>query len=234
MDKTENEEKDSGNLILGVDDSGRGPLIGPMILAGCLMDEKTEDELRKLGVKDSKQLTPKRREFLFNKIKEKVDIYEIAISHPEEIDRTNGEGINLNELEAIKTAEIINKINKGFKKIKVIIDCPSVSIIKWQDYLKTKIKDLSNLEISCEHKADRHHVAVSAASIVAKSIREKEMDKLREKFGSEIGSGYTSDPATSRFLEKHGQKHKDSGIFRKTWSTWKRACEKIAQRKLGF
>jgi len=57
---------------LGIDDAGRGPVIGPMILAGCLMDEETEAKLKKLGVKDSKQLTQKRREFLESKIKEKI------------------------------------------------------------------------------------------------------------------------------------------------------------------
>ncbi len=221
-------------LILGIDDAGRGPLIGPMILAGCLMDRKTERELFKMGVKDSKQLTPKRREFLFEKIKEKVEIFEITITSPREIDKTNHDGTNLNELEAIKAAEIINKMNKGSQKIKVVIDCPSVSLIKWQDSLKTKIENLSNLEISCEHKADKNHPAVSAASIIAKSIREKEMDKLRKEFGKEIGSGYTSDPATIKFLEKNGKKHEDSGLFRKTWSTWKKLFEIPSQSKLDF
>ena len=219
-------------LILGIDDAGRGPVIGPMVLAGCLMDEETERELKKLGVKDSKQLTQKRREFLEQKIKEKVETFEIKIVHPIDIDMTNHKGINLNSLEAIKTAEIINKINKGFKKIKVIVDCPSVSIIKWQDFLKTKIKNLSNLEISCEHKADKNHPVVSAASILAKCVREKEMSKLKEKYGDEIGSGYTSDPLTQRFLEKQGHKHKDTGIFRKTWATWKNLFAKKEQRTL--
>jgi len=219
-------------LILGIDDAGRGPVIGPMILAGCLVDEKTEKEFKKMGVRDSKQLTDKRREFLANIIKEKAETFEVTISHPREIDGSNGNGVNLNDLEAIKAAEIINRINKGYQKIKVIIDCPSTSLIKWQDFLKTKVKNLSNLEISCEHKADKNHVAVSAASILAKSTREKEMDKLREKYGEEIGSGYTSDSTTIRFLEKHAKKHEDAGIFRKTWETWKRAFEKLEQRKL--
>lgn len=220
-------------LTLGIDDAGRGPVIGPMILAGCLMDEKTERELKKLGVKDSKQVTQKRREVLAEKIKEKAETFEIVLASPEEIDYANSKGVNLNDLEAIKTARIINRINKGFKKIKVVVDCPSVSIEKWQDFLKTKIKNLSNLEIHCEHKADKNHVSVSAASILAKCTREIEMTKLKEIYGDEIGSGYCSDPLTCRFLEKHAHKYEDKGIFRKTWSTWKNIISKSKQRKLG-
>ncbi len=219
-------------LILGIDDAGRGPVIGPMVLAGCLIDSKIEPELKKLGVKDSKQLTQKRREFLAEKIKNSAETFEIVLAYPEEIDGKNRDGINLNALEAIKMAEVINRINKGFGKIKVIIDCPSVSIEKWKDFLKTKIKNLSNLEIICEHKADINYIAVSAASILAKCTREIEMAKLKEQYGTEIGSGYCSDPLTTKFLEKHSQTYGDKGIFRKTWSTWKDACSVAEQKKL--
>lgn len=221
-------------LILGIDDAGRGPVLGPMILAGCLINKQTEKELRDLGVKDSKQLTPKRREFLVEKIKELVEEFEVVITTPEKIDKTNKEGINLNTLEAMMCAEIINKINQGNKKIKVVIDCPSVSLIKWADTLKTKIKDLSNLEISCEHKADKNHIAVSAASILAKSTREKELNKIKKIFGEQIGSGYTSDPLTQKFIGKYADKYKDKGIFRKTWQTWQTAYKNLGQTELGF
>ncbi len=219
-------------LILGIDDAGRGPVIGPMVLAGCLIDEKTEQEFKKWGVKDSKQLTQKRREFLAEKIRAQAETFEIVLASPEEIDFANSKGVNLNDLEALKTAKIINRINKGFKKIKVVVDCPSVSLVKWGDFLKTKIKNLSNLEVYCEHKADQNHIAVSAASILAKDTREKEMDKLKEIYGKEIGSGYCSDPLTCKFLEKHCQKYEDKGIFRKTWSTWKKIIAGSKQKKL--
>ncbi|MEK6811952.1 MAG: ribonuclease HII, partial [Nanoarchaeota archaeon] len=190
-------------LILGIDDAGRGPVIGPMVLAGCLVDSETEKEFKKLGVKDSKQLTQKRREFLEKIIKEKVKGFETVVITPNEIDTSNKEGIKLNEVEALAAAKIINKLNPENEKIKVIVDCPSVSIKSWQDYLKMHIKNLSNLEVSCEHKADINHVSVSAASILAKSQREREMDKLKKEFGDEIGSGYGADPVTKKFLAKN-------------------------------
>jgi len=220
-------------LILGIDDAGRGPVIGPMILAGCLLDKSAEAELKKLGVKDSKQLTAKRREFLAEVIREKAEAFEVVIIYPDEIDTESENGTKLNEVEAFACAKIINKINKGFGRMKVVVDCPSVSLVKWSDFLRARVKNLSNLEISCEHKADKNHVAVSAASILAKSEREKEIGKLKEKYGEEIGSGYTSDPLTQKFLEKYASKHKDKGIFRKTWITWKNAYGNLKQRTLG-
>jgi ribonuclease HII len=219
-------------LTLGIDDAGRGPVIGPMILAGCLLTPESEKELKKIGVKDSKQVTPKRRDFLAEKIKESAEAFEIVMVFPKEIDGIDGEKINLNLLEANKMAEIINRINKGKEKIKVVVDCPSVSISKWRDYLKTRIENLSNLEVVCEHKADKNHVSVSAASIIAKDTREKQMNLLKKKYGDEIGSGYCSDPLSCKFLEKNAEKHKDDGIFRKSWITWKRAFDKLGQKKL--
>ena len=120
-------------LTLGIDDAGRGPVIGPMVLAGCLLTKESEKELKKAGVKDSKQLTDKRRDHLSKIIKEKAETFEIVLSHPKEIDDSLNNGKNLNKLEAQMTADIINKINKGYKKIKIVVDCPSVSIEKWKD-----------------------------------------------------------------------------------------------------
>ena len=78
-------------LTLGIDDAGRGPVIGPMVLAGCLINEGPENELKKMGVKDSKQLTQKRREMLAEKIREKAETFEIILVHPDKIDGTEEE-----------------------------------------------------------------------------------------------------------------------------------------------
>ena len=224
------------NLILGIDDAGRGPVIGPMILAGCLIKEGIQDELKKLGVRDSKQLTPKRREFLESVIKEKAEAFCVKVSHPEEIDNTLSSGTNLNALEAKMAASIINEINKSSKvdgaKMRVVLDCPSTNRTAWRETLILQVENLSNLEIVCEHKADVNHVSVSAASILAKQERERQMDTLKEKYGPSIGSGYPSDPKTKMFLETNKKKLEHKGVFRKSWDTWKKAKQGQAQKKL--
>ena len=91
-------------LNLGIDDAGRGPVIGPMVIAGCLLDEKAEKKLKDLGVRDSKLLTHKRRVFLSEKIKELAESYEVVAIFPDEIDSKNGDGRKLNEVEAIAFA----------------------------------------------------------------------------------------------------------------------------------
>ena len=223
-------------LILGIDDAGRGPVIGPMVLAGCLITEDAEKELKRLGVKDSKQLTKKRRAFLESHIKEKAKAFATQVKHPLEIDGKENFGINLNDLEAQMAAKIINEINTAMgvdgTKIRVVIDCPSPNRTKWRDVVRTNIENLSNLEVVCEHKADVNYVAVSAASILAKEEREREMDILRKKYGDRIGSGYCSDPKTKKFLKNNIKKLEHHGIFRKSWKTWKRAKHNAGQKKL--
>ncbi len=221
-------------IKLGVDDAGRGPVIGPMVLAGCLIDPETEAILKKLGVKDSKQLTQARREYLEKIIKEKAIKHKSMFVYPEKIDSFRSQGLKLNELEASMAARIINRMNDKTTKISVILDCPSTTISKWRDYLITKIHHLQNLEIICEYKADVNHVAASAASILAKCLRERKMAQLKEKYGDEIGSGYSSDSLTQRFLSKYAEKYKDDGIFRKSWITWQNAYKALGQRTLNL
>ena len=218
-------------LKLGIDEAGRGPVVGPLVIAGCLIDEKLERKLKKLGVKDSKMLTKKKREELEVKIKELAETFEIIIIPPVEIESKNEHGIKLNELEAIAAAEIINRINKGFNEIKIIIDCPNPKTDTWRDIVLSKISEKSNITLLCEHKADVNHITTSAASILAKCVRDKEMKVLNEKYGN-MGSGYCHDPVTIKFIEENLTKYEAEGIFRKTWVTWKEAISKASQKKL--
>ena len=118
--------------VIGIDDAGRGPVLGPMVLTGVLIeDEKEETIIKEMGAKDSKLLTPKQRKRLADEIKKKYT-YKFEIIEPREID----EFPNLNNLEAIKSGMIINKLMKNInEKVRVIIDCPSVNTQSWGEYL---------------------------------------------------------------------------------------------------
>lgn|SRR3989338_4962896 len=213
-------------LILGIDEAGRGPVIGPMVMVGLLIDSEDEKGLIALRVKDSKLLTPKRREALFDKIKALARKTEIIIITPEEIDNRELSGLNLNQLEAVHIARIINKL----KPDRAIIDCPSNNISSFSDYLKKRL-DNPDIEILAEHKADANHPVVSAASIIAKVTRDREVEKIKKKIRMDIGSGYPADPVTQRFLKEQGDKFPE--FIRHTWATEKERVSKKTQTSLG-
>ncbi len=223
-------------LILGIDEAGRGPLIGPMIIAGVLITKMQENKLKKERVRDSKIVPQHERIKLAKTIKENLLGHVTIKVNPEEIDNSLASGTNLNTLEAIKGAQAINTLNTGKfrkEKIKVVVDCPSNNKSAWAEKLLSFIGHKGNLDLICEHKADANYVAVSAASILAKVIREEEIAKLKKIYG-EFGSGYPSDPITQNFLKNNGKKLINSGIFRKNWHTWKKLFPDKGQATLDI
>src|SRR3989344_1857859 len=121
--------------ILGIDDAGRGPILGPMVLAGVLIEDTDEPNLKKWGVKDSKKLTPIKRREMEKKLKKKFNFH-IEMAFPEEIDSRTKLGTNLNRIEAVKAAAIINNLLKDLnEEIRIIIDCPSPNREAWKNYL---------------------------------------------------------------------------------------------------
>ncbi|NVM28880.1 MAG: ribonuclease HII [Candidatus Helarchaeota archaeon] len=220
-------------IIAGVEEAGRGPVIGPMVMAIAVIDSKNESQLRKIGVKDSKQLTPKRREELFKQLMQVLQVYKFTIIPPKEIDAAlNSDTSNLNWLEADKSIELVKLAEKEFKIDEIFIDCPSSNIDSFKSYLNERL----NIDPTClvaEHKADQTYPIVSAASIIAKVIRDREIQKIQKEYQVEFGSGYTSDERTITFLKEWVKEHKTLPEFvRKSWVTVKKILEEKNQRKL--
>lgn len=219
--------------LLGIDDAGRGPILGPMYLAGVLIKSIDEAKLKDLGARDSKLLAHSQRIKIASEI-EKISKYHVEESSAEQIDEAV-ETINLNTLEAKKAAEIINKLNNKKDKIKVIVDCPSVNILAWKNKMISFIDHKENLTILCEHKADFNHPVVGAASILAKVARENAVSELKKQYGN-IGSGYPADPVTVEFIKSQGKDLAKTGIVRTSWATWKKlypsTSNKSNQKKL--
>lgn len=213
-------------LVCGIDEAGRGPVIGPLVTVGVLIEEKDQDKLKTLGVKDSKLLTPLQRETLFKKITAVIKDYKVIILKPFQIDAAlNDPDLNLNWLEANTMA----KISDELKPKKLILDCPSNNIPAFTDYVKNKLK--IKTKVIAEHKADQKYPAVAAASIIAKVTRDKEIKKIHKQINENFGSGYPADPTTQEFLKKNYKKYPK--IFRKTWSSYKKVVDSKKQRNLS-
>lgn len=212
--------------MLGIDEAGRGPVLGPLIMAGVLISKLDEEKLKEIGVKDSKLLTQEKREYLFNKIINISKSTRIIIIEPQEIDKAifSEDHMNLNWLEAKKSAEIINE----FKPTTVILDCPHTTPEKYKEYVTNLLKN-KDIEIISEHKADVNYPVVSAASILAKVVREREMKKIKFKYG-ETGPGYPANQITQKFIKENFEKHPE--IFRKSWKTFKNLVKNKYQKEL--
>jgi ribonuclease HII len=215
-------------LICGVEEAGRGPAIGPMVMCGLVVKEEDISKLKALGVKDSKLLTPRTRERMFEQIKKIAKRHKIVKIQPKEIDHIimNRKTMNLNWLEALTSADLINAL----KPDKAILDCPSPNLLAYKKYVRNLL-DNKKIKLVSEHKADLKYPVVSAASIIAKVTRDREIEKLKRKVGMDFGSGYPSDPNTVHFLKLHSEKFPE--ILRHSWKTIKNLKSKKAQSKLG-
>lgn len=196
-------------------------------MCGLAIKEDDEKELIRLKVKDSKLLTRKAREFLFDKIRNISHSHKVIIINPDEIDRAvnNNDGLNLNRLEAKKSAHILNAL----KPHKAIIDAPSNNIENYRKYLMQHVIN-KEIEMVLEHKADLNFPVVSAASIIAKVIRDNEIEKIKKKIDIDFGSGYMSDAKTVFFLEKNYEAYPE--LFRKSWLPYQDILNKRFQKKL--
>ena len=202
--------------ICGIDDAGRGPMLGPLVIAGISLEKKNIKKLNALGVKDSKKLTPKLREQLYKKIIEIVDDYYIAKISPRSIDASVKKHC-LNGLEAKYMAKVVSKLN------------PDVSYVDSCDVNPTRFgKEISKLsenhKIKSYHRADSRFVVVSAASILAKVTRDRVILKLRKEHN--LGSGYPSDSVTVKFVTKYYKKNREMPNFvRKSWKPVQKIVE---------
>ncbi len=209
-------------LICGIDEAGRGALLGPLIVAGACFAKSKLKLLKEAGVKDSKLLTAKKREELFDKIKGLATSYKILRLEPSEIDSRWSCGKNLNTLELELFIAILNELQPEV----AYIDSLFRNTKKLKELLSTK----TNAKLIVEHKADSKHLVVAAASILAKVMRDKAINDLKQQTKKELGSGYPSDSVTVQFVKNHPK----ASFIRKSWQAYKNIEKEREQRKLDF
>ncbi|UCE09072.1 MAG: ribonuclease HII [Candidatus Thorarchaeota archaeon] len=216
--------------IAGVDEAGRGPMIGPLVVCGVLVNPSDLRNLEALGLKDSKTLSSSRREQLELRIRDlasKIVLQTIAAS---EIDARRRRGTTLNEIEVDAFAAVIQSL----RPLEVFVDAADVNA----DRFGAAIAIRSGLAAEktrfiSEHKADAKYPIVSAASIVAKVERDRRIRELHGEYG-DFGSGYPNDPKSIDFvrgLMLEGQEMPD--IVRRSWESVKRIRSELGQTDLS-
>jgi len=215
-------------MIAGIDEAGKGPVLGPMCVAGLLVDENKLDRLVKLGVKDSKKLMPKKREALSVEIKKLADKIFILEVSPGQIDGLR-KVITMNEIMVACYVKVLEEL----KPESAFVDAADVIAERFGENIMKKYS--GDLKITSEHNADENYPIVSAASILAKVRRDELVRNLERTIGKEIGSGYPADPKTVRFLESWVKDHgKLPDFARSSWETSKNILEKSRMSQRSF
>src|SRR3989338_8720539 len=169
----------ANKIIVGLDEAGRGPVLGPLVMVALAVKEENIKKLEWMGVKDSKQLSAEVREELFDRIREVVEDFRIEMIEPDAIDLSvDGGNSNLNWLEADTSARMISELDPDL----IIVDCPSPNIPAYKNYFASKLSPAvrEKAELIVEHKADVNYIVASAASVVAKVIRDRQVEHLKK------------------------------------------------------
>jgi len=213
-------------LIGGVDEAGRGSIIGPLVIAGISIKQDRIMDLHHVGVRDSKMLTAKARTSLFAIVSEMVDslcIYKIDCSVIDENVFSKG----LNKLEAETMAYVIDNLKADM----VYVDSCDTDPGRYKHYIESRLIT-SKSKLYSMHHADSLNIVVSAASIIAKFVRDGEIQEIR-KTHCNIGSGYPSDVKTMRFIRNWVSEYKCAPRFaRKSWRPLRDMLEEVSTYKI--
>ena len=215
---------------LGLDEAGRGPVLGPMVVAGIVIPEKKEKIIERMGVKDSKRVTPKRRAVLYRKLTKMFEYETVEIS-AKDIDILREKGVNLNQIEKLAMMRIMAKL----KADRIIIDSLDIKEGRLEEEMQNFVGE--NSEVIAEHKADDKYLVVGAASIIAKTRRDELIDQINKEYikstgdKNGIGSGYPSDPKTKNFLKNYRYDEMPDFV-RRSWGTVQRIKEAEEAEKL--
>lgn len=219
--------------VLAIDEAGRGPVIGSMFIAGVVIDESKAEKLSLDGVRDSKKMSPKKRQLFYSRIKEEADETYVVEVTASEIDFRR-KRISLNELEGEKMAKVIEQAVEDEADFEVLIlDVPDPTGEQYLNRIRKYVEIPEGIEIIAEHGADDNYPACSAASVIAKVNRDRSVEEIEEKFGIELRSGYPHESTVINYMRKVIKEEGEYPDFvRESWATADRIRKEKSQSKL--
>jgi ribonuclease HII len=207
-------------------------VVGPIVISIVSVSKGKESRLSRIGVRDSKMLTKRKRLFLteeINAIAEEVRVYQISNT---EINEAMRNKVSINELEALNFAKLIDSTE--IRPEKLYLDSPDVVSERFGLRVKLfskrplmveglkaagKRRQEGSIKVIAEHKADARYPIVSAASIMAKVARDEEIERITDELGISVGSGYPSDRYTIDAIKADLRLGKLTPYIRNYWKT---------------
>ena len=221
---------------IGIDEAGRGPVIGPLVVGALCIPEADLPMLHEAGVTDSKLLSESRRQELDVWIRTQAEArnwaYELRISKPAEIDCAMAM-TNLNDHEVNLFAYLARKLQTEGGGVLQLDACDS-DAGRFGNNVASRLPNWpwEGWTIDSRHGADLHCLAVAGASILAKVARDKSMQSLSDEIGIDLGSGYPSDPKTIAVLPRLIEGDEPHDCLRWGWATVKDAWKKMHESPL--
>lgn len=215
-------------MIIGIDEAGRGSLLGPLVICAAISEAKCEVRLKKMGARDSKLLSPQRREKLAKEM-EKICKFHLTKITAKELNKLMKARISLNQIEANAVSRMLAQIEKEVEIEKIYIDSPDPNPKKFVERLK--ISENLRQKVHAARCADVIFPIVSAASIVAKVTRDGEIEKIKKELGYDFASGYPHDEITVEFVRKN---IKNPSVLKYLRSEWRTTKQILKGAKFGI
>ncbi|GAA0522671.1 RNase HII [Halorubrum aquaticum] len=204
-------------MYVGVDEAGKGPVIGPMVAAAV----RADPESLPAGVDDSKRVAPERRREIAAELRAS-DAVDVAVATVEtaEIDAPD---TDMNTLTVRGQARAVQAVVRAGDR--VVADAGDTSEARFARRLREFVTDtdaVDSVDVDAAHGADESDPVVGAASVVAKVARDARVAAIDAAYPDYdgVGSGYPSDPTTRTFLREYVADHGDVPPHaRRSWST---------------
>ena len=208
---------------IGVDEAGKGPVIGPMVAAAVRADDSDLPD----GIDDSKRLTAATRESIAAELQESSAVeVGVGVVTTDEIDDPE---TDMNSLTVTAQVRALGDVTADGDH--ALVDAGDVSESRFARRVADGVANAGTvtaggvaIDVTAEHGADEASRLVGAASIIAKVERDNRIDALNEEYDGDIGSGYPSDPTTREFLADYVDRHGElPACARASWAT----CEDV-------